>query len=352
MSSREFDSLGEQLQAIAAAARGQVTDKRLLALNNEYARVAAATGASAAVPSDGGFVIQPTFAEGITSKMWEEGRVLSRTNRVPIGENANRLVRNHVKEASRKDGSRYGGVRVYRKNEADTVAGSKLKLMQQTIILEALMAIYYATEELLEDAVALSVEAENAFRKELTFVAENEIFRGTGAGQCLGFLNSQALLTVDAESAQAAATVNATNVAKMMARLPAGSFPTAAWYIHSSVIPQLVVMTVTNQPVFLPGNNVSAAPFGTLFGMPVLPVEYCATVGSVGDVALVDLQQYTTIDKRAARWQESVHVRFIYDESVFKLTYRFNGQPDWEDKVAEFQGSDSISPFIVLAARA
>ncbi len=348
-----YGSFGEQLQAIAVAAKNpELTDKKLFGLNDAYARAAAATGASAAVPSDGGFVIQPTFAEGITSKMWEEGRVLSRTNRVPIGENSNQLVRNMIKEASRKDGSRYGGVRVYRRDEADTVTASKQKLAQQRIVLEGLMAVFYATEEIMQDAVALTAEAETGFRKELTFVAENEIFRGTGAGQCLGFLNSNAVLEVAKESAQVALTVNATNVAKMMSRLPAGSFPTAAWFIHSSVIPQLVLMTIANQPVFLPGGNLVAAPFGTLFGMPVMPVEYCATAGTVGDIILADLQQYTTIDKRGATWQESIHVRFLYDENTFKLTYRFNGQPDWEDKVAEFQGFDSLSPFITLAARA
>lgn len=277
--------------------------------------------------------------------------MLSRTNRVPIGESSNQLVRNLIKESSRADGSRYGGVRVYRRDEADTVSASQQKLAQQRIVLEGLMGIFYATEEIMQDAVSLTAEAENGFRKELTFVAENEIFRGTGAGQCLGFLNSAAALSVAKESGQTAATVNATNVAKMMSRLPAGSFPTAAWFIHSSVIPQLVLMTIANQPVFIQGGNLSTAPFGTLFGMPVVPVEYCATAGTVGDIILADLQQYTTIDKRGASWQESVHVRFLYDETAFKLTYRFNGQPDWESSVAEFQGSDSLSPFITLAVR-
>ena len=350
---RPYVSLGHQLQDIASAAKHpDAVPKQLLHVNAEALRIiGAASGANVSVPSDGGFVVQADFAEEITQKMWEEGKVLSRTNRVPISSPSNALVRNQVKENSRATGSRYGGVRVYRTNEAGTVAASLQKLTQQRIELEKLFGLYYATEEILQDAAALTVEAERAFRKELTFVAENEVFRGTGAGQMLGFLISDALVSVAAESGQAAATIQTENTAKMMARLPAGSFGTAVWLINASVLPQLVAMTTGNQPVFLPGGNVSGAPFGTLWGIPIDPVEYCAALGTLGDIVLVDLDQYTTIEKGGANWQESIHVRFLQDETTFKLTTRINGQPDWETSVTPFQGTDNISPFIALATR-
>lgn len=351
---KPFASLGEQLQAVvkAEAKTGAVVDRRLLHLNSEYQKFAAASGANTSSPSEGGFVLQMDFTSGLTAKMWEEGKVLQRTNRVPISEGRNGLVRNQLKEHSRKDGSRYGGVRVYRTAEAGTVEASKQQLRQQEIKLEKLMGLYYATEEILQDAMALTAEAERGFRRELIFVSENEIFRGTGAGQCLGVFNSNALVTVAKEAAQDADTVNVENVAKMMARLPASSLPTAAWYIHQFVIPQLVTMTIGNQPVFIPGGNVAGKGFGTLFGIPVDPVEYCAPLGDLGDINLFDFAQYTTIDRRGVQWQESIHVRFLYDETAFKLTYRFNGEPDWDEAVTPFQGTDKISPFITLAERA
>lgn len=346
---KPFSSFGEQLQAIAGAAdRAKKTDPRLSHLNELFA---AASGASTGVPADAGFVIQPDFVPGITRKMWDEGRVLSRVNRVPISEGSNRLVRNHLKEHSRKDGSRYGGVRVYRVAEAGTVEGSKPALRRQEISLEKLMGIFYATEETMQDAMALTAEAERGFRSELTFVAENEIFRGTGAGQCLGFMVSNCLVVVDEESGQAADTLVVENAANMLAHLPASSIPTAAWFINQFLIPQLVTLKIGDTPVYLPGGNVAGTGFGTLFGLPVVPVEYCAQRGDQGDIVLADLQQYTAIDKRGVRWQESIHVRFLYDETAFKITYRFNGQPDWDEAVEAFQGTEKISPFITLAAR-
>lgn len=349
---RPFATLGHQLQAVALAEKNpSATDKRLLRLNEDFSRAAAASGSNTTVPGDGGFVVQAEFMPGITSKMWDEGRVLSRTNRIPIGENSNRLTRNHLKEHSRKTGSRYGGVRVYRTAEAKTVETSHPDVREQTINLDKLMGIYYATEETMQDAVALTVEAEKGFRSEMTFVAENEIFRGTGAGQCLGFLNSNALVTVLKESSQAADTLLVKNVSKMMARLPSRSFPTAAWFIHSTVIPELVSLQIGDTPVFIPGGNIAGGRFGTLFGLPIEPVEYCAPVGDLGDIVLADLDQYTTIDKGGDQWTQSIHVRFLQDETAFKLTYRFNGQPDWDEAITEFQGTLKQSPFIVLEAR-
>lgn len=354
---RPFESLGHQLQAIAAAGSkgGGPVDPRLHRLNEAFAGVnpdaAAGMGSHTGYPSDGGFVVQDDFASGIVTKVWDEGNILSRTNRVPIGPNSNALKRNVLKENSRKTGYRYGGVRVYRAAEADTVAPSRPKLDQQRIELEKLMGIYYATEETIQDAVALTVEAERGFRRELTFVAENEVFRGTGAGQMLGFLNSKALVVVPKEGSQQAGTINVANVSKMMARLPATSLPTAAWFYNISCWPQLVELQIGNQPVFVPGGNIAGAPFGTLFGIPMFPVEYAAALGQQADMMLVDLSEYTTIDKRGVRWAESIHVRFIYDESAFRITYRINGQPDWPDSVEPFQGTDKISPFIALGER-
>lgn len=345
---RPFESLGHQLQAIRRAGNpANAPDKRLLHLN-DLARRAQSGGTVTTEPSDAGFVIQPDFVEGIISHMWDEGRVLSRTNRVPIGPNANRLKRTHLAEKSRKTGSRYGGVRVYRAAEAHTVEGSKPKTRPQEIALEKLMGLWYVTEETLEDAVALSVEGERAFRREMTFVAEDEVFRGDGAGRMLGFLKSDALVTVTPqETEDQKGRISPYNVARMVAQF-AGQMSSAVFYAHRGVVPHLTVMRIGQIPVFIPNQNISGGPFGSLYGIPVELVEYCEAPGTPGDLCLVDLQQYTTIDKRGVRWENSVHVRFIYDESAFKIVYRINGQPDWETSIEEYKGSGRISPFVVL----
>ena len=105
-------------------------------------------------------------------------------------------------------------------------------------------------------------------------------------------------------------------------------------------------------PVYIPGNSAAASPFGTLLGRPVIPVEQCKTVGDLGDIVLADMSQYMLIEKGGVKQAESIHVRFLYDEQVFRFTYRVNGQPLWDSALTPANGSNTVSPFVALAARA
>jgi HK97 family phage major capsid protein len=105
-------------------------------------------------------------------------------------------------------------------------------------------------------------------------------------------------------------------------------------------------------PVYLPAGGLSASPYSSLFGRPVIPVEYCATVGDLGDIALVDLGQYQAIDKGVLKTATSIHVRFDYNETAFRFVFRFDGQPAWKSALTPFKGSNTLSPFVALAERA
>jgi len=104
--------------------------------------------------------------------------------------------------------------------------------------------------------------------------------------------------------------------------------------------------------VFLPPGGLSSAPYGTLFGRPIVPNEYCAALGTVGDIILADLSQYQAIDKGGIQEAASIHVQFLYDESVLRFVYRFDGQPKWASALTAFNASsDTLSPFVLLATR-
>jgi HK97 family phage major capsid protein len=86
-------------------------------------------------------------------------------------------------------------------------------------------------------------------------------------------------------------------------------------------------------------------------GRPVIPVEYCATLGTAGDIVLVDLEQYLMIDKGKVEGASSIHVRFLYDEMTFRFVYRVDGQPIWHAALTPFKGTNTLSPFIALETR-
>jgi hypothetical protein len=94
------------------------------------------------------------------------------------------------------------------------------------------------------------------------------------------------------------------------------------------------------------------APYATPEGPPrCIATEYNAALGSVGDIALVDLSQYMLVDKGGVQMATSMHVAFDTDEMRFRITYRVDGKPMWSKSLTPFKGSTSRSPFVALAAR-
>lgn len=360
---QSFRSLGEQLLAVRAAAEPGAAElhPRLMGIHHEFR---AATGLGESVPSDGGFLVQKDFIPGILERTHQEGSLLSRVDNLPVGAGSNGIKINAVKETSRVDGSRMGGIRGYWAAEAAEKTASQPEFRQMELNLHKVIGLCYATDELLEDAVALGAWIEKHLPIELRFKVENAIINGTGAGQPVGILAGGSLVSVAKETGQLAATIVYENIVKMYARHystlvtyvgePA-SYP-KVWLINQDTIPQLFTMGLTvgvgGAPVFVPANGAAGQPYNMLLGLPILPVEYMATLGTVGDIVLADLSEYQMIEKGGIKSDFSIHVRFIYDESVFRFVYRVDGQPKWNSALTPFSGTNTVSPFVALAARA
>ena len=69
------------------------------------------------------------------------------------------------------------------------------------------------------------------------------------------------------------------------------------------------------------------------------------------DIVLADLSQYLLIDKGGISAASSIHVRFLYDENVFRFIYRVDGQPIWNAPITPYKGAGTLSPFVTLQAR-
>lgn len=345
---KRFRSLGEQLQSIFQhyASKGTQTDSRL---------VRAPTGAGEVDPTGGGFLVQVDFATSIFMLAHDMGEILSRVNTIPISAVSNGLKIPGVDESSRATGSRWGGVSS--SWAAEGVAGneSKPKFRMVEFDLKKLISKMTVTDELLRDAPALGQIAAQAFSEEVMFMTEDSIFEGSGAGQPLGYMNSPALVTVAKQTGQAAATIVKENIDAMWSRMWSRSRKNAVWLINQDCEPQInqlgQVVGTGGMPVYLPPGGLSAAPFGTLYGRPMLATEYSSALGTPGDISLVDLSQYTLVDKGAVEMATSIHVAFDTDEMRFRVTYRVDGKPMWSVALTPFKGSLTKSPFVALAAR-
>jgi len=346
-----WSNFGEFLYAVRnAATPGGRVDQRLGISN-------AASGMNETIPSEGGFFVQQDFVAELLKRTNETAMLPSRCRKIPISANANGLKINTVDETSRVNGSRWGGVASYWQGEGDALIGSKPKFGQLELSLKKLTGLCYMTDELMADSTAMEAVISQAFAEEFGFKMDDAIIRGSGVGQPLGFLESPSLVTVSKTSSQTADTITLNNVMDMWSRLYSRSRANAIWITNQDCESQLNKMTIptgtySGATVYMPPSGVSGASYSTIFGRPVFAMEHAATLGDLGDIMLVDLSQYMLIDKGGINAAQSVHVRFLYDESVFRFIYRVDGQPIWKSPLTPYKGSNTVSPFVVLQARA
>jgi len=343
-------TLGQFLQGIAYTMTGKASQL-------SPAVQAAVSGASSGDPTAGGFLVRADWNTSLLDKMKEEGVLAPQCRTIPIGPESDGIEAPYVNETSRATGSRWGGVQVYRAAEAASVTASKPTLGKFELRLDDLMGLFYATDRLLRDTTALEAIAMDAFPSEFAFKLDDEILRGDGAGQCLGVLNSPALVTVAKENGQTAATIKAENIIKMYARMLASRVSTAKWYINQECLPQLQQMYVAigtaGQLIYMPPNGLVDAPYGTLLGRPVVPIEQASGLGTVGDILFLSLaRDYVLIDKPMTS-ASSEHVRFLFNEKTFKWVYPIIGRPKLQAAITPYKATTAttLSPFVALAAR-
>ena len=150
---------------------------------------------------------------------------------------------------------------------------------------------------------------------------DDAIINGTGAGQPLGILNAGCLVAQAKETGQVADTVVAENIVNMYSRRFAGQTQNYAWFYNQNVEPQLHTMSLAvgtgGVPVYMPPGGLSNTPYARILGLPAFAIEQAATLGDQGDIMLCNFQNgYVLAEKGGIKSDISIHVRFVYDESV------------------------------------
>jgi HK97 family phage major capsid protein len=341
---RGFHSFGEFAVSVMRAGmpggRGEM-DERL------YIGAAPTTYGNEGTGADGGFLVPPEYSREVFQHSLEEDALLPLTDNFPVMGNS--LV------FPRDETTPWGtdGIRAYWENEAGQATQTKPKGDTATLRLSKLMALVPVTDELAEDTNALAAYIGRKTSESIRWKTDLALFEGSGIGQPKGFFGHASQVSVAKETSQVADTVVAANVAKMFARCLGRR--NAIWMINDDVLPQLITMTISNQPIWTPPNaGMQQAPAGLLLGRPIVPKQVCKTVGDQGDIVLANWRYYRSITKAGAAIQTatSMHLFFDFGLGAFRATFRIDGQPAITAAVSPANGSNSLSPFVVLDARA
>lgn len=315
-------------------------------------RAATSGGMTVNTPAEGGIFLQGETSTELMTNGFNNSEILPRTAKRTLTATQYVTIIG-IDEQSRVDGSRGGGIRVYTNKELGEYTASKTKFNPVRVEPQKLTGLFPASDEMMRNVTFLGQEVRQLFGEEFAFKCQNLSIRGSGAGEALGILTANCKISVAKETGQKAKTILTTNLSKMWARFT-GRRANAAWFINRDVNPELDALSITAGTSALEPRFITYDSQGVLRikGAPVIEIEQCETLGAEGDIILADWSQYVCADMGDIQEAMSIHVDFIYGQQLFRFTYYFDGQPRWKSAITPFKGSNTVSPFVVLAARA
>lgn len=338
----KFQNAGEFFQK---AWHGTITrhgvDARLKALNESEG-------------AEGGFLVPEEFRAELLRMTLETALVRPRARVIPMGRQTLSLPA--IRDASHAS-TVYGGVTVNWAAEGADISSNTNQptFAQARLDAKKLTAYTVVSNELLADsAIALEAILNGMFAEAIAYFEDDAFIAGSGAGQPLGVLNADALISVAKETGQAATTLVWENIVKMFARMLPSSLMRGVWYCNPDVFSQLATMSLSvgtgGSAVWL--NNGVAGPPATILGRPVFFSEKAETLGAAGDLVFADFNYYLIGDRQALTVATSPHVQFINDRTVWRFIQRVDGRPWIDTALTPRNGTATLSPFVALAARA
>jgi HK97 family phage major capsid protein len=346
-----FRSSREFFGAVMAHALTGRADERLHTLRAHGEPRATAGGDEQGEYSQpyGGFLVPAGMSPTLLAVGAESDPTVGRTLALPmdvpsLSINA-RTDKDHTTSVS-------GGLTFSRRAETQEAGSSRQKYEQVVLRATTLTGVNFQSNELINDSpTSIAALIEAGFRAQYGAHMLKEKIRGTGAGEYEGILNSPALISVAKEGSQVNDTVVYDNVIKMRAR--SWGYGQAIWIANHDTFPQLAKLNVAVGTGGAPVWMASAAEDrpDMLLGRPIFFSEYASTVGDVGDIMLVNWSQYLEGTLQGLVSSESIHVRFLANENTFKIETRNDGRGWWRSALTPNKSSDTLSPFVTLAAR-
>jgi HK97 family phage major capsid protein len=342
----QFEHTGDLLAALYGERSGNRAQvDRMGALRNAF---------SSTIPSEGGFLIPEEFRAELLRVALQSAIVRPRARVIPM---AAPRIKFPMIDSTSNASSVFGGIIGYWSEEGGTLTASSARFGAITLDAQKLTGYTELPNELLADsAISVGAFVDQTFPEALAWFEDNAFTRGTGVGEPLGFLSAgnTAQVSVTKETGQVADTIVWENLIKMYSRMLPTSLGSAVWLAHIDTFPELATMALSvgtgGAPVWLT-DGTTGSPMSIL-GRPVIFTEKMETLGDAGDIAFVDLSYYLIGDRQQMSAMTSEHFKFSTDTTAYRIIQRVDGRPWLKSAITPHKGSNTLSPFVKLAARA
>lgn len=338
-------SFGEYLCAV-----GQTTamdgrrEKAFNLLNNKYNAKALTQGTDATA----GFLVPEQWATNLLTVDGYDSVAFNRVAKYPMATDKMYIpVKDYSVTPSGGSSAFNAGVSVAVVSEGNA-PGAETKPAFKQLTLSAVKVLAYTdiTTELIQNSpFAVEQIVQDSFRQTILNWIDYEVFNGTDLTAIIGHAS-----TIKVPRAASNAATSLADFAKMYRRLTPRSVGRACWVVHPYVIGDLLQMKdANNNAIWLPNfHNASMAPVLSVFGLPVISSEFVPALGGEGDVCLVDLNHYALGINKDIVIEASRDFKFTSDIVTYRAAMRLAGKPVLTAPIKLADGSDTVSPFIVL----
>lgn len=342
----EFPHVQDYIKAIWHGTRSE----EALAAQHKIRQIMNAFGST--VPADGGFLIPETLRSELLRVALESAVVRSRARVVPM---ESLTVPFPMIDSTSNASNVFGGVTAYWTEEAASLTDSSPSFGRIKLEAKKLTAYSEIPNELFADSlISLQMFINEIFPEAIAWFEDVAFISGSGVGEPRGFLNASAMVSVAKEAGQTADTIVWENIVKMYSRMLPSSLGSAVWIANIDTFPELATMSLsvgTGGSAIWLQNGVGGPPM-TILGRPVIFTEKMPTIGDAGDICLVDLGFYLIGDRQAIQADMSPHYRFQTDLTAMRFIERLDGTPWLQSAITPQTGSNTLSPFVQIAARA
>jgi HK97 family phage major capsid protein len=315
-------------------------------IRNDYSSLDAATG---------GFLVPENLRAELLRVSLESAIVRSRARTIPMD---SARVPFPTIDATSNASSVYGGIVGYWTEEGGTMTESEATFGRIVLDASKLTAYCEVPNELLQDSiVSFGALIDQLLPSAIAWFEDVAFLRGSGVGQPLGVMLSDALVSVAKETGQVADTIVWENLVKMYARMLPGSLGSAVWVANIDTFPQLATMSLAvgtgGSAIWL--NNGVVGPPMTILGRPLIFTEKMETIGGGGsgkDIAFLDFSYYLVGDRQQMRAESSPHYQFKNDITAYRITERVDGRGWLASAITPNKGTNTLSPFVTLDERA
>ena len=341
-SKKEFDNVGDFMQAVVRHYRGRGDDERLTWDDN--AGIAAQDGQRMDDGSAGGFLVPTQFRDTLLRVDPQEAIIEGRSNVMEAGTPPDAAVSMPaLDQTGSSPDNVYGGVAVDWIGEGDTKPQTEAGFREVELQPHEIAAHVPLTDKLMRNAPAMTQQVERLMRGALAAARERAYLQGDGVGKPIGMIDAGATYAVNRSTANEIAYED---IDAMCARLLMGGSP--YWLATQGAYTQFTRLQDPNGDYVWQQNAIEGSP-GSLFGYPVFWHQRSPSLGTKGDLTLVNSDPYYLVKPGSGPFVAMGYINddFTKNRTRIKVFHNVDAKP-WLTEPFTQENGYQVSPFVTL----